>query len=200
VPFPQSPRAAATPYLTELHDAIVEAHTPRELTWSPEAADRWEVLYAQLQDRRRLGVVGALLARTEAQIARLALLYALLDRADAVELDHLWAAEALWSYAERSVLHVFGRSTGNRLADSLLDDLNDGALEWQQARRSTNARTSADLGDAVRFLVGLGLAEVHSVPRDAGGRPRRVISRVENTDQTMQTMQRVQGPDTARPA
>lgn len=190
VPFPESPSSAARPYLGDLHDAIVEAQRPGELKWSDEAADRWEQLYGYLAARPRYGLQGALLARTEAQIARFALLYALLDRSIHVELEHLLAAEALWAYAERSIEHVFGSSTGNRMSDALLDYLDEGALEWEQAKRSVGARSAADLKDAVDLLVSLRLAEVHSVPRSAGGRPRRVISLPGQTEQTMQTTQK----------
>jgi hypothetical protein len=193
VPFPESPRAAVTPYLTELNAAIVEAQANGELKWSPNAAGRWETLYTEQSSQPRHGLPGALAARAEAQIVRLALIYALLDRADAIEEAHLEAAEALWSYAERSIAYIFGRSTGNRHADMLRDLLADGPLEWEAAKKALGLRTAADLREAVEMLSGLGAAEVVSVPRDAGGRPRRVVQLVTKTgEQTLQTMQTMQ--------
>lgn len=194
VPFPESPRAALTPYLTPLHNAIAAAQEPAELHWTPEAAERWEWLYATLTTRPRHGIPGALAARAEAQIVRLALIYTLLDQASAIDLPHLEAAEALWNYVERSIGYVFGRTTGNRHADILRDLLADGPIEWESAKKALGLRTAADLRDAVETLVGLGVGEVVTIPRDSGGRPRRAIQLVQNpSEQTMQTMQTMQG-------
>jgi hypothetical protein len=190
VPFPESPRAAAYPYLADLHAAIADAQTPGEMRWSEAARDRWELLYATWAARARHGLLGAMLARTEAQITRLALLYALLDRSPEVDLDHLLAAESLWSYGERSVAYVFGSSTGNRDADALRDALTDGPLEWEAAKKAVGARRTADLRDAVQLLEQLGLAAISLVPRPTGGRPRRVVSLLEKGGLTEQTMQK----------
>lgn len=188
VPFPESPRYLVTPYLDSLNRAIIEAQTLSELKWSPPAADRWETLYSASAARQRVGLLGALMARSEAQIARLALLYALLDRSSCVDLSHLVAAEAVWGYAERSVIHIFGSSTGDRHADALREYLNEGALEWESAKRALGLRSAADLSEAVEVLVGLGLAEVVAAPREGGGRPRRIVRKREQTMQTMQTV------------
>lgn len=200
VPFPESPKDLITPYLEPLHKAIVEAQAPADLRWSDLAKDRWEALYAASATARRPGILGALLARSEAQITRLALLYALLDRASEVGAQHLEAAEAMWAYAERSVLHVFGTSTGNRHSDALLEYLREGPVDWEMARKATGLRSAADLQEAVDVLIELGLIEVLKVPRETGGRPRRVIRSRGQTEQTMSNSQtslgRVQGEST----
>lgn len=194
VPFPESPKALVLPYVDSLHRAIEEAQTPADLRWSPLAADRWESLYAASSGRRRPGILGSLMARSEAQITRLALLYALLDRSSEVGAEHLEAAEAMWAYAERSVLHIFGSSTGNRHADALLQYLKEGAVDWESAKKALGLRTAADLQEAVDVLQELGLIEVQKLARDGGGRPRRVIrGRDTESDQTMPAMQTLLG-------
>lgn len=175
VPFPQSPRDIVAPYTDSLYRAIEEAQVAGELHWSPLAAERWEALYAASAARARMGMLGSMLARSEAQIARLALLYALLDRSSEVGAQHLAAAEALWAYAERSVLHVFGESTGDRHADALRKYLTEGPVEWDAARKLLGLRYAAELEAAVQTLASLGLADVVTVPKAGGGRPRRVI-------------------------
>lgn len=180
VPFPQSPQSLVAPYADSLFRAIDQAQTPNLLQWSPLAAERWEALYAESAGRVRYGLLGAMLARGEAQIARLALLYALLDRSSEVGAQHLAAAEALWGYAERSVVHVFGESTGDRHADALRRLLVDGPVEWLSARKELGLRHAADMEDAVGSLVSIGLAEVVTVARPTGGRPNRVIRGVSN--------------------
>jgi len=195
VPFPESPRSAVTPYLNGLNAAIVKAEGMGELRWSPSATERWEALYNELSRDPRHGLPGALAARAEAQIVRLALIYALLDQAAQINVVHLEAAEALWAYAERSIAYIFGRSTGSRHADMLRDLLADGPLEWEAAKKALGLRTAADLREAVGTLSELGVAEVVSVPRDAGGRPRRVIQLgTKSPEQTLQTVQTMQVP------
>jgi hypothetical protein len=200
IPFPKSPKPLIQPYIEPLHKAIAEAQQTGEMEWSVPAADRWESLYAERAAAARHGLLGAMVARSEAQIARLALLYALLDRSSEVRLEHLAAAEALWDYSERSVAYIFGASTGNRHADVLRDMLADGPVEWSDAKRSLGLRTAADLRDAVEILLVLRVAEVVPVGKAAGGRPKRVIrlvqsaspNEVQNVEQTVQTVQTTQ--------
>lgn len=178
VPFPKDPRAAVAPFLPELRAALEAAQAPRELTWTPAAAALWEALYAGLRDRPRLGLAGTLTARAEAQLVRLALVYALLDRASAVDVVHLEAAQAVWEYAGRSAVHVFGESTGNRHADLVLRLLRaEGEADRQTIKNETGLRFGADLDAIEALLVSAGLAELGGAPRADGraGRPRRVL-------------------------
>ena len=175
VPFPQSPKDLVRPYASDLRKAIDAAQTPGTLDWSPVAADRWEELYTASATRPRYGMLGALLARGEAQIARLALLYALLDRGSEVGAQHLAAAEALWAYVERSATHIFGQSTGDRHADALLTYLAEGPIEWMEARKALGLRYASEMDESVGLLVSLGLADVVTVKKEGRGRSMRVI-------------------------
>jgi hypothetical protein len=177
VAFPESPKRVVQPYIKELHDAIEAAQGYGMLEWSPEAKTRWETMYAASAARARYGMLGAMLARSEAQVARLALLYALLDQATEVEAQHLAAAEALWAYSERSVAHIFGNSTGDRHADSLLSYLEEGPIEWMEARKALGLRYSTEMEDAVGTLVSLGLADIVTIKKEGRGRSLRVIRR-----------------------
>lgn len=180
VPFPQSPRKLIAPYVDSLFRSIDAAQTAGEMEWSDIARDRWETLYGESTTRARPGMLGALVARSEAQIARLALLYALLDRSSDVGAQHLAAAEAVWDYAERSVVHIFGESTGDRHADALLQLLEDGPVEWGSARKELGLRYAADLEASVKLLTSIGRADVVTVAKAGGGRPRRVIRGAPN--------------------
>lgn len=72
-----------------------------------EAADAWRKLYAALAAEDDDGMVGALLARAEAHVAKLSLVYAALDGSTEIKLEHLLAAAAIWEYASASVRHLF---------------------------------------------------------------------------------------------
>jgi hypothetical protein len=158
VPLPVDPSAIIPSTLTRaLQETFEWAQVPGPVRLSPEAGDDWEDRYGALSIRPRYGLLGALTARAEAQIIRLALTYAVMDRADLVTPDHLLAASALWDYAERSALYIFGNQTGNRWADLLRRHLRE-----QRVLTATQCR---DLGipaverqGAIDLLVDLGLA------------------------------------------
>jgi len=84
-----------------------------------EAIEGWSAVYPKLS-REQPGLVGAVIARAEAQVIRLTLIFALLDRRDAIAFEHLEAALAVWSYCEASALRIFGDSLGDPVADEIL--------------------------------------------------------------------------------
>src|SRR5262249_23993595 len=78
------------------------------------AAQAWEQAYPELSTDRA-GLVGAVIARAEAQVIRLALIYALLDCRVGddtvrthIDVAHFEAALAVWAYCETSALRIFG--------------------------------------------------------------------------------------------
>jgi hypothetical protein len=103
----------------ELTAAVAFAKSAGEVVCDGEAREIWGEVYGPLSDGRP-GLAGALLARAEAHVMRLAMLYALMDRSSEIRAPHLMAAIALWENAERSVLFVFGDGLGDPLADDLL--------------------------------------------------------------------------------
>lgn len=90
-----------------------------ELHRSPAAAEMWRAVYPELT-REVPGMFGSIVARAEAQVLRLSLLYALLDASPTIEPVHLAAALALWRYAEDSARYVFGDSVGDAVSDEIL--------------------------------------------------------------------------------
>ena len=78
-----------------------------QIRFTTEAMQVWEPLYGQLT-AEKTGLIGAALGRAEAQVRRLAVLYAVLDRREKVDVDHLMAACAVWQYCERSAAYIFG--------------------------------------------------------------------------------------------
>jgi hypothetical protein len=103
----------------ELVEALAFARTVGEIRRDDEARAIWHEVYGPLSEGKP-GLAGALLARAEAHVMRLALLYALLDRSAAIQAPHLLAGLALWEYVERSVYYVFGDDLGDPVADDLL--------------------------------------------------------------------------------
>jgi hypothetical protein len=154
-----------------LAQALVFARCAGEVTRDEEARALWREGYGELSEGRP-GMAGALLARAEAHVMRLAMTYALSDCSAVIRAEHLLAALALWDYAERSVYYVFGDDLGDPLADELLRLLRGGP----------NGLTRNDLMNylgrhqsSTRIGQALGLLLQHRLARrerqETGGRP-----------------------------
>jgi hypothetical protein len=74
-----------------------------------EARALWAENYLELSEGQP-GLLGAVISRAEAQVTRLSLLYALLERRGVVTGRDLEAALALWRYCERSAQYIFGQA------------------------------------------------------------------------------------------
>ena len=88
------------------------------------AMELWEEIYSDLSEGKP-GLFGAVVSRAEAQVRRIATIYAALDLSAVVRVDHLLAALAVWQYAEQSAYLIFGDRTGDMVADEILETLND---------------------------------------------------------------------------
>lgn len=136
------------------------------------AAAEWERVYNALSAGQP-GLLGAITTRAEAQVIRLATLYALLDNSTRIEVAHLEAGLAIWEYCEASAAHIFGNALGDPVADEILRAL-------QQAGEAGMTRTairdlfgrnrSADrIGAALALLLAKGRAK--GEVRETAGRP-----------------------------
>jgi hypothetical protein len=105
-----------------LSAAVLHGRRTEKVTMDMPARQAWERVYSALS-RERDGLLGAVTGRAEAHVVRLALLYALLDCATSIGEPHLFAALALWRYAEDSARYIFGETIGDPIADEILDHL-----------------------------------------------------------------------------
>jgi hypothetical protein len=159
---------------------VLEASQPiTVMRRDPEAAERWREVYPVLS-RERDGLVGALLARGEAQVLRLSVLYALLDRSAEIRVAHLEAALAVWAYAEQSVLYLFAGRLGHPVADTILAAL-DARSRMTRTEISDlfNRNVPAQqIEEALRMLERAGLARRVPPDRETPGRPAEVWERI----------------------
>jgi hypothetical protein len=136
-----------------------------------EARAVWREVYGPLSEGRP-GLAGALLARAEAHVMRLAMLYALLDLSAVISAPHLLAALALWEFCQRSVYHVFGDELGDPIADELLRLLRacqDGLTRNELRDFFGRNQPSERIGRALGLLLQHCLARCER--EDTGGRP-----------------------------
>ncbi len=138
------------------------------------AVELWEEVYPDLSSGKP-GLFGAVVARAEAYVRRLATVYAVLDLSPEVRVPHLLAALALWQYSEASAHRIFGDRTGDALADELLEALRD-AGETGMTRSEIydlfgrNQRRN-QIGAVLRNLESLGRARKHKDKHEGPGRP-----------------------------
>lgn len=177
LPFPSAPDPTQVDALSRsVRSRIQAARTMSTLQLSDRAQDAWRLLYHQLSAERP-GLAGDLLGRAEAQVMRLAALYAILDGQNMIDSIHLTPACALWSYAEESTRYIFGDSLGDPIADTILralrtsGSLNESAISKQLFHHNVSA---ARLTRAKGQLVELGLAHCTSLHGEDGGRPQVV--------------------------
>ncbi len=102
-----------------LRALVVQARTVGEIRRDRDAGALWHRVYRQLSTGRP-GLLGSLTARAEAQVMRLACLYALGDGSKVVQASHLRAALEVWRFCFNSAAYIFGDSLGDRQADVLL--------------------------------------------------------------------------------
>jgi hypothetical protein len=98
--------------------ALAAARDAGQLKLTEPARAAWHDAYRQLAQPQP-GIAGQHAARAEAHTIRLALIYTLLDRAPAIDPDHLQAALALQSYAARSAAWALEPDTGDPIAEQL---------------------------------------------------------------------------------
>ena len=158
----------------QVRDAVQFAHTAGEVRWHPDTRPLWVSVYSALSEGKP-GMVGALLGRAEAQVVRIACLYALLDCDAQIRPEHLRAALAVWQYAEDSVRYIFRTTSGNPTADeilSLLKDAPEGVNRTEINAHFGRHKSASELNAAFELLHREGLAMVEKIP--TAGRPREV--------------------------
>jgi hypothetical protein len=168
--------AALAPLVARLAEAVASNRAADRVSLSEDARAIWWDIYPHLSAGRP-GMLGAVCGRAEAHVVRLALLYALLDRQNAIGATHLRAALALWDYAARSAAFVFGESLGDPIADEINRAIGEhpGGLTRSQIRDLfARNRPKAQIDRALHLLVGAGAVNRHLL--GGPGRPTEVWS------------------------
>jgi hypothetical protein len=157
----------------KLADALHFAKFAGEVKRDEEAKAIWREVYPGLSEGRP-GLAGALLARAEAHVMRLALLYALMDRSNVIKRSHLLAALALWDYVERSVYFLFAGYLGDPLADEVYQMLlacPAGMTRWDLSNAMGRNVPADRIGRALGVLLKHRMA--HMKTEKAATRPKQ---------------------------
>jgi len=106
----------------EIKEAIEFGQVKRQIGFNDEAKMLWCNIYNELSIER-YGIFDALSSRGEAQIIRMALIYAILDCSTLISIKHLKAAYAVWQYCEESVQFIFGERFKDNIADIIFQKI-----------------------------------------------------------------------------
>ena len=142
------------------------------VTMTDAAKATWSAVYSALSAGQS-GLLGAVIARAEAQTIRLALIYALLDGAPEIDEPHLRAALAVWEYCEASAARIFGTALGDPIADEIEQALKrqlPGGMSRTAIRDLFGRHQTTDrIGAALSLLLTKGRAKMGTA--STGGRP-----------------------------
>lgn len=103
----------------ELATTINVASQLGRLTRDSAADDFWATIYPALSEGRP-GLLGAITGRAEAQVMRLASVFAAMDGVATITVDHLRAGNEVWRYCADSCRYIWGTELGDKVADEVL--------------------------------------------------------------------------------
>jgi hypothetical protein len=145
------------------------------------AEEYWADIYERLADDEPGGLLDAVIARDTAQMLRLSVTYALLDGCRQVDIPHIAAARAVWSYCRESAAFIFGELTGDPMADRILVELQaapDGLSATELSKRLGTHVKADRIELAKRQLIDRGLAK-EAKENTTRGRPTIVLHLAE---------------------
>ncbi len=114
--------ATLQPLADRLKEAVIVARHTQHITLTEAAWELWDTVYAELS-QEQAGLLGAITARAEPLVLRLAMLYALIDGGSEIDVPHLMAGCAVWEYCQQSASWIFGDQLGDPDGDLLLSHL-----------------------------------------------------------------------------
>ena len=159
-----------SPVICRLKAVIESARGTDELKRDEGARKIWCTVYSHLSEGVP-GLLGAITSRAEAQVMRLACLYALLDGVGEIKTMHLRAALAVWEYCEASARFIFGDALGDSIADTILLALRsspDGLTRTEISQLFQGNRDRHQIGRALGSLMEYGLVRMDF--EETGGR------------------------------
>ena len=184
IPYPPAtPSAVVEKFAQRLTAAIISAQTEGGMAISHAAKERFASFYRD--HRRGFGVsmlVRGLLERYPPYAWRFALLFALLDQADEIDIAHMDAALAWLAYCRDSTMMIFSTATqeaeagkavelGQRILEVIANA--GGSMDREPLRVALGKPDKHELDEALRLRIDAGEIDEDSIAREGGGRPLR---------------------------
>lgn len=176
------PKAIPDSILQKLQFSLIESlrygQQCKNLVFAEATKELWTEIYPWLS-RDKAGMAGAVTDRAEPQTARLALIYALLDKKDTVEPVHLQSALAVWNYCEESAKSLFGGRGIFKLDDKIFSYLESETLTLTQISTKLGRNVqSKEIKSALQRLIDSGIVKFYT--EKTKGRPITIFSAVQS--------------------
>jgi hypothetical protein len=173
-------RGLTAPFVKPLADALAVARTRTLMELDAEAGKLWDEEYQRLESRPA-GVIGNVTARASDQCMKIALVFALADRASQIGVAHLRAALAVWRYCEASARKIFGSGAGSTKGEAIQPEplsirLHNAIIDLPGISRSELLRgfrqnKAEEIDKALEWLRENGHAYCRERQAEGGGRP-----------------------------
>jgi hypothetical protein len=156
----QVPEPELEALVSRLKSAVEFARTVGEVTLSERSRELWRKQYPKLTADLP-GMLGAATSRAEAQVRRIAAIYALMDESDVVLTQHLYAALAVWRFCFDSAKYIFAGRFRGTLDDKLRRILRaapEGLTRTQISDALNHHHATDAIGSALERLRETGIA------------------------------------------
>lgn len=144
VPVPKPmPDAVVIDIAKRLAKTVIHAREMKRVDLAPETEAVWTDVYPRLTEDES-GTFGAVIARAEAQVLRIALIFALLDMSAEIRPEQIYAALAVWKYCRESARFIFGQAESNPVAAKILSALKEGEKTQTELNKLFSGHTSSN--------------------------------------------------------
>ncbi len=171
----------------------------KRFQFSKSGREYWHALYKDLSKSQK-GIMEFIASRSEPQVIRLALTYAILDRSEQIEVQHLEAALAAWRYCEDSCWTIFGKATSNPVTETILSALrrnpDDGLSRTDISYLFNRNVPSIKIERALNSLFEEGLAYHRTAENGVGRREERWIAFPQQANEINELNERSQSDST----
>lgn len=164
-----------SPMIDEVQRALNYSKGVTSIDWGEDAKPLWEQEYSRLSEGNP-GIIGAVTSRSEAYVLRIASIFAILDCSATIHEPHLKAALELWRYCRESAFHVFGKKTGNQLADRIRKIVfknRDGVSRSELSDKLGRNKKKKEIDEALGILKGLD--HVYEKQVETKGAPKTLL-------------------------
>lgn len=189
VPFPEPmPDGELREIQRRLFDTITFAQSVGQMCLTDEAKALWREIYPELSADHD-GLVGAVINRAEAQVLRLAMVYALIDRSNNINNLHINKCITMYEYCKQSAQYIFHGFEADPVSDRIMKRVRDlGEMEWMDLYALfSNNLSKQGIDTAVNDLLRKGKLAVETLKTGDRGRPKRILrakhSHTHNSDE-----------------
>lgn len=143
---------------------------------SKEAAQVWRITYQLLNDDTQGEKISSVTSRADAQVIRLSLIYAALDKTNTIRPEHILAALAVWQRCQQSVEYFFGEDGG---PDPIEERILEGLKKCPMTQTEINTKifqnhNLKEVAEALKRLSGKG--KIRCRQEQTSGRPKKIWS------------------------